>query len=112
MEGERKTVIELSEKDLDQAIRDHARLIVDCSAPWCPDCRALDPVYTMLAAEYSGRVAFAKIQINQNHGVKEAYQVMAVPTLLMFRDGRLVHRLVEPAPKKAALQNEIDSNLT
>ena len=104
-------VIELSDKDLDRAIKEHTRLIVDCWAPWCPDCRALDPVYTELAQENNGKITFAKIHMDQHPAVKEAYQVLAVPTLLMFRDGKLVHRLVEPAPRKAALQQEIDQKL-
>lgn len=112
MADDHSAIIDIGEKDLNQAIKEHPRLIVDCWAPWCPDCHALEQVYSMLAAEYSGKITFAKIQLDLNPAVKETYQIRAVPTLLLFRNGRLIHRLVEPSPKKAALQHEIDRTLT
>jgi thioredoxin 1 len=105
------TVIELMEQELDGAIKAHARLVVDCWAPWCPDCRMIAPVLDALAADNKGKITFAKVNLDNNRAVKEKYQVLAVPTLLIFKDGKLVDRLVEPAPRKKSLQSELDKGL-
>jgi thioredoxin 1 len=104
-------VIELMEQDLDGAIKSHPRLVVDCWAPWCPDCRMIAPVFDALAADNKGKITFAKVNLDNNQGVKDKYQVLAVPTLLIFKDGKLVDRLVEPAPRKQSLQSELGKSL-
>jgi len=105
-------VIELDEQDMDKIIKSHARLVIDCWAPWCPDCRTLAPVFDALAEDIKGKITFAQINVDTNQGVKDKYQVMAVPTLLLFKDGELTNRLVEPAPKKTVLQGEIEKSMT
>lgn len=104
-------VIELSDQDLDGAISAHPRLVVDCWAPWCPDCRMISPVFDALASDNKGKITFAKINMDTHQAVKEKYQVMAVPTLLIFKDSKLVNRLVEPAPRKQSLQSDLDKSL-
>jgi thioredoxin 1 len=107
MDKANSPVIELNEQGLDKAVKDHARLVVDCWAPWCPDCRVIAPVFDALAADNKSKITFAKINMDNNDGVKDKYQVLAVPTLLIFKDGKLVNRLVEPAPRKPAIQAEL-----
>jgi len=104
-------VIDLTDKDLDDAIKAYSRLVVDCWAPWCPDCRMIAPVFDALAADNNGNITFAKVNLDHNQGVKDKYQVLAVPTLLVFKDGKLVNRLVEPAPRKQPIQQELEQSL-
>ena len=108
MDKDNTRVIELGEKDLEDAIRGLPALVVDCYATWCPDCRVMAPLIEQLAADNKGCIVFAGMDMEHSQAVKELYQIMAVPTLLIFRDGRLVSRLVEPAPQKAQLQKELD----
>lgn len=107
MEERNKAVTELDLAGLDVAITGQPALVVDFYAPWCPDCHAIAPVLAQLAAG-AGRIAFAAVDVDAVPGVKERFEIMAVPTLLVFRDGELVERWVEPAPRTAALQKELD----
>ncbi|MFZ2447058.1 MAG: thioredoxin domain-containing protein [Syntrophobacteraceae bacterium] len=68
-------------------------------APWCGHCARLMPIFDELAGEYSGFIKFAKIDQDKNPGTASQYQVQSVPTLLLFKDGRLIERLAGALPK-------------
>jgi thioredoxin len=68
-------------------------------APWCGHCRRLLPLIDELALEYRGLVKFMKIDMDMSPGLASQYQVMSVPTMLLFRNGQLVNRLVGALPK-------------
>ena len=85
--------------------------MVDCWAPWCGDCRRMSPVFSEIAADNDGSIIFASINLDTNPDTKAAYQIMAIPTLLIFKDGKLVARMVEPTPKKSLLQGKIEQSL-
>jgi thioredoxin 1 len=111
MESSKVPVTELGERDLDAAIQGNTRLVVDCWAPWCGDCRRMAPVFDDLAADNAGKIVFAKVNLDINPAVKAAYQIMAVPTFLVFKDGKLVASMVEPSPRKSYLQTSIQELL-
>ena len=68
--------------------------IVDLWAEWCGPCRALSPIVNDLAREYEGRVKVAKLDIDNNPVTTARYNVRSIPTLLFFRDGKLVESVV------------------
>jgi thioredoxin 2 len=68
-------------------------------APWCGHCMHLMPVIDELALQYRGLIKFIKIDMDKSPGLASAYQVMSVPTMLVFKDGRVVNRLVGALPK-------------
>src|SRR5919201_5305663 len=68
--------------------------IVDLWAPWCGPCRVLGPIVDELAREFDGRVKVAKLDIDSNPETMTRYNVRSIPTLLFFRDGRLVETIV------------------
>jgi len=68
-------------------------------APWCGHCQHLMPVFTELASEFSGAVKFVKVDLDKNPVTASEHQVLSVPTLLLFKAGRLVNRLVGALPK-------------
>ena len=69
-------------------------VVVDVWAEWCPPCKALAPVLEGLAAELAGRVRFAGVDGDAEPELAARFSVLSFPTLLVFDEGRLVHRLV------------------
>ncbi|HOV68510.1 MAG TPA: thioredoxin domain-containing protein, partial [Methanoregulaceae archaeon] len=68
-------------------------LVVDCWAPWCGPCRRVGPVIEALAGEFSGKIAFAKLNTDEHPQVAARYGISAIPTLLLFRSGSLAGRI-------------------
>lgn len=78
-------------------------VVVDVYADWCGPCRALAPLLEQLAEHFADRLRFAKVNLDQEPEIAAAYGVQAVPTLLFFRDGRLVDRVVGLASPRELL---------
>ena len=78
-----------------------APVLLDCWADWCGPCHMLAPTIDALARDYAGRVLVAKLDVDANPQVAGRFDVRSIPTLLLFRDGRLVERLVGVQPRPA-----------
>jgi thioredoxin 1 len=102
--------IVLSDDDFQRALQIHPVLVVDLWAEWCYPCKMVAPIVEELAAEYKGRVVFGKLNVDENPATAEAFDVMAIPTLLVFRDGKLADRIVGALPK-VPLKSKIDQIL-
>jgi thioredoxin 1 len=108
MENESGAVIEITDSEFDAVVARCPKLVIDCWAPWCGDCRRMAPVLDELAKDNTGKIIFAKINVDSNGGTKAKYDILAIPTLLIFMDGKLVDRKTEPPPKKSHLQADLD----
>lgn len=76
-------------------------VMVEFGAPWCGPCRLLEPVLEELATEYGGRVDFYTVDVDQSSELAMQHSVMGVPTVMLFKDGKLVERMTGFRPRKA-----------
>ena len=76
-------------------------VLADFSATWCGTCRALTPVIEQIAADYAGKVLVGKIDVDDCPELAEKYAIMSVPTVMIFKDGQLVQKIVGVSPREA-----------
>ena len=79
-------------------------VLLDCWAPWCGPCRMVGPIMDQLATESQGRYRIAKLNVDDNRNVASRYQIASIPTMLIFKDGKLVDRLIGAQPKEAIVE--------
>ena len=75
-------------------------VLVDFTAVWCGPCKMLEPIVIELAGEWSGKVKVVKLDVDHNPNIAMQYQVMGVPTLMLFKGGEVKERLTGYKPKK------------
>ncbi len=85
-------------------------VLVEFTAEWCPPCRQLAPVLAEVAAEQEGRLAVVALDVDANPETRNAYGVLSMPTLMVFKDGEPVRSLVG-ARAKSRLLRELDDLL-
>jgi thioredoxin 1 len=91
---------EINEEDFQSQVLDaEGPVLVDFGATWCNPCKMLDPIVDDLAADWAASVKFVKVDVDSNPMVAMTYQVMGVPTLLLFKGGQVQERLVGFKPK-------------
>lgn len=92
--------LEVDEAKVQQVIGKYRLVVVDCWAPWCGPCRMIAPLIEEMAEEYAGKIVFCKLNVDENPRFTVKYGITGIPTLLVFREGRLVDRIVGAAPRK------------
>ena len=85
-------------------------MMVDFWAPWCGPCRSVAPIVEELFVEYAGKVQFVKLNTDDNQDIAVRYQVMGIPTLMFFKDGQIVDKVVGAQSKKN-FKDKIDTLL-
>ncbi|RJQ06130.1 MAG: thioredoxin [Bacillota bacterium] len=104
-------LLTVSDADFDsEVLKREQPVLVDFWAPWCGPCRMIAPVVESIADDYEGKMAVAKLNVDENPATAQRYQVMGIPTLILFRDGKPVERFVGYMPKED-LQRRVDAAL-
>jgi len=111
MEGDYPNApVETTDNNIEMVIAKYPLVIVDCWAEWCGPCKMIGPVIEELATELQGKAVFGKLNVDQNMMTANKYSIMAIPTLLVFKDGALADQMVGAYPK-STLKNKIDAYL-
>ncbi|MFH1408403.1 MAG: thioredoxin [Nanoarchaeota archaeon] len=101
---------ELTQETFEEAIKEGAT-IVDFWAPWCGPCQQMAPVFEGFAKEYEGKVAFAKVNVDEQGALAQQFGVRSIPTLIIFNKGEKVEELIGFGGKDT-LRAKIDKVLT
>ena len=91
----------VTEATLDAFVAEHPFAVIDCWAAWCGPCRMLEPVIEALARELAGKVAFGKLNVDENPRASMRFDVASIPTLLVFKGGRLADTIIGALPPQA-----------
>ena len=90
----------VTEQDFKSEVLESALpVLVDFTAPWCGPCKMVDPIVTQLAGEWAGRVKVVKCDADQNPNVLVNYGIMGLPTVMLFKSGKMVERASGYQPK-------------
>ena len=79
------TPINITDADFDENIKKYSTIVIDCWAPWCGPCRMVGPVIDDLAKEMNGKIVFGKLNVDENQTTAVRYQIMSIPSLLVFK---------------------------
>tara|TARA_Y100000748_G_scaffold35511_1_gene26312 strand:+ start:126 stop:440 length:315 start_codon:yes stop_codon:yes gene_type:complete len=96
------STIKVTDADVQDTIQGNDLVLVDIWAPWCGPCLALAPVLEEVAKE-NPNIVVAKLNQDENPGTAQNYGVMGLPTMLLFKNGELIDRLVGNQPKPAII---------
>ena len=92
--------LEVTDNDFETEIENHQGLaVVDFWATWCGPCRMIAPVLDQLSVEYAGKAKVAKLDVDTNIRTPARFQVRSIPTILFFKDGKLVDQVIGAVPK-------------
>ncbi len=112
-EEKMETEIEATDGDFQEKIIERSKkvpVVVDFWAQWCTPCLMLGPIMEKLAKEYSGRFILAKVSVDNARSSAQAYGVMGIPSVKMFKDGKVVDEFTGVQPE-AAIREWLDRNL-
>ena len=93
-----------------EVLKNEKPVLVDFFATWCGPCQMLAPMIEELAEEYKDKALIGKLDIDQNQDIASEYQVMSVPTLIFFKDGKEADRIMG-VQSKDALKEKLDTLL-
>jgi thioredoxin 1 len=96
-----KTVVVTDDSFATEVEQQAGLAVVDFWATWCGPCRMIAPILDQLSEEYAGRVKITKLDVDANQKTAMRFQVRSIPTLLFFKDGKLVDQVIGAVPKTA-----------
>jgi len=87
-------VTEVKDSTFEEFIKSAPLVIIDCWAPWCGPCRMLAPIIEQLSEEFQGKIKFGKMNTDENENTPMKFNITAIPTMLVFKNGVQLDRIV------------------
>jgi len=91
--------IVLTDSNFASEVAKYPVMLVDFWAPWCGPCRMVSPIIEQLSREYSGRVAFGKVNVDENQRIAASFGIQSIPTLMIFKGSKAVDIIIGAMPK-------------
>ena len=91
--------IVLTDSNFASEVTKYPIMLVDFWAPWCGPCRMVSPIIEQLSREYSGRVAFGKVNVDENQRIATSFGIQSIPTLMIFKGSKAVDVIIGAMPK-------------
>jgi thioredoxin 1 len=102
------SMITATDAEFKDLINGDKPVLVDFWAEWCGPCRMVGPIVEEIASEYSDKLAVAKLNVDENPQVSREYEVMSIPTLIVYQGGEVKKRIVGARPKAMLVQELSD----
>jgi thioredoxin 1 len=105
--------IVLTDSNFASEISKYPMMLVDFWAPWCGPCRMVSPIIEQLSREYSGKVAFGKVNVDENQRIAASFGIQSIPTLMIFKGSKAVDVIIGAMPKaqiEMKLKQQLSSN--
>jgi len=103
--------IEFTDANFEQEVlKSELPVLVDFWAVWCGPCKMIAPIVKELAGEYEGKVKIGKVDVDNNQNISIKYGIRSIPTLLIFKEGKMVEQIVGAVPKAQIVQ-KLDAQL-
>ena len=101
-----KGVIELTDENFEEKVKkSRGFIVVDFFANWCSPCQILEPILDELASEFSKKIKFGKVNIGKNQKLTAEFHILSMPTLLIFKDGKVIKQLTNGTNKISIKEN-------
>jgi thioredoxin 1 len=102
--------IVLTDSNFTSEISKYPIMLVDFWAPWCGPCRMVSPIIEQLSREYSGKVAFGKVNVDENQRIAASFGIQSIPTLMIFKGSKAVDVIIGAMPK-AQIERKLKQQL-
>jgi thioredoxin 1 len=96
-----ENLIEVTDENFTELKAKYDKMVIDCWAEWCGPCKMIKPIVKELAESYQDSIAFGTLDVDMNPETSNEMNIMAIPTLLYFKDGKLVDEIIGVVPKEA-----------